>query len=70
MKQQLEGQFAQQMQMMEQNLARQTGMKMKLEPSQHPKFQEEWQKLQAELNSQYGKAVEQYKAMIEQRLIL
>lgn len=70
LKQQLEGQFAQQMQMMEQNLARQTGMKMKLEPSQHPKFQEEWQKLQAELNSQYGKAIEQYKTMIEQRLIL
>jgi hypothetical protein len=70
LRQQLEDQFAQQMQMMEQNLAKQTGMKMKLAPSQHPKFQEEWLKVQTELNGQYGKAINQYKALIEQRLIL
>lgn len=70
LRQQLEAQFAQQMEMMEQNMAQQTGMAMKLEPSQHPKFQEEWQKLLTELNSQYGKAIDQYKAMIEQRLML
>lgn len=70
LKQQLEDQFAQQMQMMEQNLAQQTGMKMKLEPSQHPKFREEWQRVKVELNDQYGKAIEQYKALIAQRLLL
>ena len=63
-------QFEQQMQMMEQNLAKQTGMQMKLAPSQHPKFQEEWLKVQTELDGQYGKAIDQYKGLIEQRLIL
>ncbi len=70
LRQQLEDQFAQQMQLMEQNLAQQTGMKMKLAPSQHPKYQEEWQKIQTELNEQYGKAVDQYKSLIEQRMLL
>lgn len=68
LKQQLEGQFAQQMEMMEQNLARQTGMAMKLEPSQHPKFQEEWQRIKTELNDQYGRALDQHKEMAEQYL--
>lgn len=65
---QLESQFSQQMEMMEQNLAQQTGVAMKLEPSQHPKFQEEWQRVQTELNDQYGRALEQYKGMVEQHL--
>lgn len=68
LKQQLESQFAQQMEMMEQNLARQTGMAMKLEPSQHPKFQEEWQRIKTELNDQYGRALNQHKEMVEQYL--
>lgn len=67
-KQQLEGQFAQQMEMLEKNLAKQTGMSMKLQPSQHPKFQEEWGRIQAELNGQYGRALEQHKKMLEQWL--
>ncbi|MCB2183460.1 MAG: hypothetical protein KQH63_15610 [Desulfobulbaceae bacterium] len=68
LKQQLEEQFAQQMAMMEQNLAQQTGVQMKLEPAQHPKFAEEWQKILIELNEQYGRALDQYKEHIEQRL--
>lgn len=67
-KQQLETQFAQQMEMLEKNLAKQTGMSMKLQPSQHPKFQEEWGRIQVELNAQYGRALEQLKKMLEQRL--
>lgn len=65
LRQQLEDQFAQQMEMMEQNLSRQTGVAMKLQPAQHPKFQEEWNRLQTELNGQYGKALEQLKKMVE-----
>ena len=65
---QLKAQFAQQMEMMQQNLAQQTGMSMKLDPSQHPKYQEEWQRIQAELNDQYGRALEQYKKLVEQHL--
>lgn len=68
LKEQLEGQFAQQMEMMEQNLAQQTGMAMKLEPSQHPKFQEEWQRIKTEMNEQYGQALDQHKEMVEQYL--
>ena len=68
LKKQLEEQFSQQMMMMEQNLAQQTGMKMKLQPSQHPKFAEEWQRLQTDLNDQYGRAVEQYKEFIAKQL--
>lgn len=70
LKQQLEGQFARQMEMMEKTLAQQTGMAMKLSPAQHPKFQEEWQRLQGELNQQYGRALEQHKQLIAQRLTL
>lgn len=70
LKQQLEGQFVRQMEMMEKTLAQQTGMAMKLNPAQHPKFQEEWQRLQGELNQQYGRALEQHKQLIEQRLTL
>ncbi|MEW6595289.1 MAG: DUF6657 family protein [Thermodesulfobacteriota bacterium] len=69
LRQQLEGQFARQMEMMEKTLAQQTGMAMKLSPAQHPKFQEEWQRLQGELNQQYGRALDQHKQLIEQRLI-
>ncbi len=65
---QLEEQFAQQMEMMEQNLSQQTGVRMNLQPSQHPKFAEEWQKIQIELKEQYGRALAQYKDLIEQRL--
>lgn len=68
LKTQLEEQFSQQMAMMEQNLAQQTGVSMKLEPSQHPKFAEEWLKLQGQLNEQYGEALKQYKQQVEQRL--
>lgn len=68
LKQQLEGQFVRQMEMMEKTLAQQTGMAMKLSPSQHPKFQEEWQRVQGELNQQYGRALDQHKQLVEQRL--
>lgn len=67
-KQQLEEQFAQQIEMMEQNMAQQAGVSMKLEPAQHPKFAEEWLKLQGQLNEQYGQALTQFKEQIEQRL--
>ena len=68
LKKQLEEQFAQQMMLMEKSLAQQTGMKMKLQPSQHPKFAEEWQRIQVELNDQYGRAIEQYKEFIAKHL--
>jgi hypothetical protein len=62
-KKQLEENFAQLMPQLEAAMAQKTGQQMKLQPSQHPKFQEEWQKSLDELNSQYGQAVEQHKQM-------
>lgn len=61
---QLEENFALQMAHLEQSMAQQTGMKMKLTPRQHPKFNEEWQRVQAQLNEQYLNALEQYKTAI------
>lgn len=68
LRQQLEENFRQQMGMVEDNLSRQTGVDIKLEPSQHPKFAEEWQRLATELNNQYGQAIEQHKNLIKQIL--
>jgi len=64
----LEAEFSQQMEIMEQSVARQTGVKVRLDASQHPKFQEQWQKVQVDLNGQYGRALEQHKALLKQRL--
>lgn len=68
LRKQLEGAFVKQVQQMQDNMARQTGMAMKLDASHHPKFQEEWQRIQNELNNQYGRVLEQHKQLIEQRL--
>jgi len=70
LKEQLEAQFSQQMALMEQNLAKQTGQTMKLQPSQHPKFQEEWARIQGQLNEQYGKALQQLKDLVENHLAM
>jgi len=70
LKEQLEAQFSQQMAMMEQNLAKQTGMAMKLQPAQHPKFQEEWARIQGQLNEQYGQALQQLKELVERHLVM
>ncbi|MDH5297685.1 MAG: hypothetical protein OEV91_01550 [Desulfobulbaceae bacterium] len=70
LRQQLVDHFGKQMGQMEQTLAAQTGMAMRLQPEQHPKFQEEWQRLQAELNDQYGRAIAQYKELVHQRLTM
>lgn len=66
---QLEEQFAQQMTIMEQSMAQQTGVQTKLQLSQHPKFAEEWQRIQSELTEQYGRAIDQYKEHIEKHLL-
>lgn len=67
---QLEENFALQTAHLQQSLAQQTGMKMKLTPRQHPKFNEEWQRVQAQLNDQYLNALEQYKGAISSLLTL
>jgi hypothetical protein len=61
---QLEENFAMQTAHLQQSLAQQTGMKMKITPRQHPKFNEEWQRVQTQLNDQYLSALDQYKSAI------
>ena len=68
MKNQLEENFSPQMAALEQNYAQQTGAKIKMSPTQHPKFAEEWQKVLTSLNDQYDNALRQYKDAITQQL--
>lgn len=68
LRKQLEEAFEGQMAQMERTVAQQTGVSMRLAPAQHPKFQEEWQRLQDDLKEQYGRALDQYKQVIEERL--
>lgn len=68
-KSQLEEHFAAQAAQLQANLAQQTGMNMNIPPSQHPKFQEEWQKAVGQMNDQYLSALEQYKEAITQLFI-
>jgi hypothetical protein len=68
LKEQLEANFAQMMPQLEAMMAQKTGQQMKLQPSQHPKYQEELQKAMDDLNGQYGRAIDQHKQMVLQIL--
>ena len=66
-RQQVEEAFRQQM---EQALAQQTGqagLGMKVDPSLHPKFQEEWTRVKTDLDEQYNKVLMQHKELVAQR---
>lgn len=66
-RQQVEEAFRQQM---EQALAMQTGQKgmgMKMDPKQHPKFQEEWTRIKTDLDEQYNQVLQQHKEVVAQR---
>jgi len=68
--QQLEDSFRQQM---EQALAQQTGqagLGMKVDPTLHPKFQEEWSRVKSELDTQYNQALNQHKDLVAQRFLV
>lgn len=65
LEQQLKDNFAMQMAHMEETMGKKVG---KIDPSRHPKFQEEWLRLQGDLNEQYGNAIAQHKEFIRQRL--
>jgi hypothetical protein len=68
LREQLESAMRQQL---KQALAQQglgNNMPVNIDPTLHPKFQEEWQRIKDELNGQYGRALEQHKAMAAQLL--
>jgi polysaccharide deacetylase 2 family uncharacterized protein YibQ len=57
-------------QQMEQALVQKTGQKglgMKVDPALHPKFQEEWSRIKADMNTQYNQALDQHKKLVAQR---
>ena len=60
-------------QQMEQAMAQQTGqagLGMKVDPSLHPKFQEEWTRIMGELDEQYSKALNQHKNLVAQKFLV
>lgn len=69
---QLRGQLEEQIKMQYENLmAHQPEMQragMQIDPTLQPKFQEEWNRVEAELDRQYGNALEQLKLQVKQRL--
>ena len=68
LREQLESAMRQQL---KQALAQQgikSNLPINIDPTLHPKFQEEWLRINDELNSQYGRALEQHKAMAAQLL--
>lgn len=71
-REQLRGQLEEQVRMQyEQVMASQgAGMsdELKIDPTRQPKFQEEWARLEAELDGQYNQALEQYRNQLRQRL--
>ena len=71
-REQLKSRLEEQMRMQyEQLLAQQMGGQaegMQIDPTTQPKFQEEWARVEAELDGQYNQALAQYKEQLQQRL--
>jgi CubicO group peptidase (beta-lactamase class C family) len=71
-REQLRGQLEEQMRMQyEQVMAQQAGGQtegMNIDPTTQPKFQEEWAKLEAELDAQYNQALAQHREQLKQRM--
>ncbi|MDH3394279.1 MAG: hypothetical protein OEL66_09740 [Desulfobulbaceae bacterium] len=53
-----------------QQLAQEARGNMQVRPEQHPKYQEEWQRAMTELGNQYGRALAQYKELVQNRLTM
>ena len=71
-REQLRGQLEEQMRMQyEQAISQQMGGRaegMDIDPTTQPKFQEEWAKLEAELDAQYNQALTQHREQLKQRM--
>ncbi len=68
--QQLEDAFRQQMEQALAQQAGQAGLGMKVDPTLHPKFQEEWSRVKSELDTQYNQALNQHKDLVAQRFLV
>ena len=66
---QLYDQLKEQMRMQIEQLLARKGMKadtMKIDPTTEPQFKEQWSRLEMDLESQYGQALEQFKAQLKE----
>jgi hypothetical protein len=68
--QQLEDAFRQQMEQALAQQAGQAGLGMKVDPTLHPKFQEEWSRVKSELDTQYNQTLNQHKDLVAQRFLV
>lgn len=67
-RQQLYEQLKEQMRMQIEQLLMRKGLKsdgMKIDPTMEPQFKEQWSRLEADLDGQYGQAMEQFKAQLK-----
>ena len=67
-RQQVEDAFRQQLEQAMVQQTGQAGLGMKIDPAMHPKFQEEWSKVKADLDSQFNQVLKQHKDLVAQRL--
>ena len=68
--QQVEDAFRQQMEQAAAQQGGQAGLGMKVDPALHPKFQEEWSRIKADLDTQYNQALDQHKDQVAQRFLV
>ena len=68
--QQVEDAFRQQMEQAVAQQGGQTGLGMKVDPALHPKFQEEWSRIKADLDTKYNQALDQHKDQVAQRFLV
>ena len=67
---QVEDAFRQQMEQAVAQQGGQAGLGMKVDPALHPKFQEEWSRIKADLDTQYNQALDQHKDQVAQRFLV
>jgi len=68
--QQVEDAFRQQMEQAVAQQGGEAGLGMKVDPALHPKFQEEWSRIKADLDTKYNQALDQHKDQVAQRFLV
>ena len=67
---QVEDAFRQQLEQAMVQQTGQAGLGMKIDPALHPKFQEEWSRIKADMDSQYNQVLKQHKDLVAQRFLI
>ena len=67
---QVEDAFRQQLERAMAQQTGQAGLGMKIDPALHPKFQEEWSRVKANIDAQFNNALEQLKHLVAQKFLI